>query len=366
MIELMPPSLEPWAPTQDVSRQVAVMMSGGVDSSVCAHWLQEAGWDVLGITMKIPVACDTGKRGCCGADAAFVCHELGLPHYFVDVTADFRQAIIEPFQAAYARGQTPNPCIDCNTVLKFQRVWDLLEQRFGIQYVATGHYARVVHDPAKGQSILCRGHDPQKDQSYFLYGVPAHRLPYLMLPLGDLTKGKVRELAKAQGLCVADKPESMELCFAGEGDYRVALDEKANAPGDLLDMAGQKIGQHKGISHYTLGQRKGIGYAGGQPLYVGRIDAQANTVSLGTREQVCTDRVHVDRLNILDPSALSQGQVTGAKIRSYGAPYRCRIAQSTDTTLEVQFDAPQFAPSPGQRLVLYGHDDQVVAGGVIT
>ena len=365
MIELMPPSLEPWAPTRDVSRQVAVMMSGGVDSSVTANWFKQAGWDVLGITMKIPVACDTGKRGCCGADAAFVCHELGLPHYFVDVTQDFRETIIEPFQKAYAQGQTPNPCIDCNTILKFQRVWDLLERAFDIRYVATGHYARVTQDPDQGKFSLCRGHDPKKDQSYFLYGVPAHRLPFLLLPLGDLTKGQVREQAKAQGLCVADKPESMELCFAGEGDYREALDERANAPGDLLDMEGLTIGRHKGISHYTLGQRKGIGYAGGQPLYVGRIDANANTVSLGTREQVCTDQVFVDRLNILDPEALSQGQVTGAKIRSYGTPYPCRVTHRTDTTLEIQFETPQFAPSPGQRLVIYGHQDQVVAGGVI-
>ena len=359
----MPPSLEPWVPTQDVSHQVAVMMSGGVDSSVTAHWLKQAGWDVVGITMKIPVACDTGKRGCCGADAAFVCHDLGLPHYFVDVTQDFREMIIEPFQKAYAQGQTPNPCIDCNTILKFHLVWDLLEQTFGIRYVATGHYARVVHD--QGKSALCRGHDPKKDQSYFLYGVPAHRLPFLLLPLGDLTKGEVREQAKAQGLSVADKPESMELCFAGEGDYRVALDENACVPGDLLDMDGLKIGRHKGISFYTLGQRKGIGYAGGQPLYVGRIDANANTVSLGTREQVCTDQVRVDQLNVLDPEALSQGQITGAKIRSYGTPYPCCVTRRTDTALDIQFDTPQFAPSPGQRLVIYGHQDQVVVGGVI-
>jgi len=363
MIKLMPPSLEPWAPTQDVSRQVAVMMSGGVDSSVTAQWLKQQGWDVLGITMKIPVACDTGKRGCCGADAAFVCHDLGLAHYFVDVTQDFRDTIIEPFQKAYAAGQTPNPCIDCNTILKFQRVWDLVEQTFGIHYVATGHYARVVH--TQGKSLLCRGHDPQKDQSYFLYGVPAHRLPHLLLPLGDLTKSKVRAQAKAQDLSVADKPESMELCFAGEGDYRVALDEQANVPGDLLDMEGQKIGSHKGVSFYTLGQRKGIGYAGGKPLYVGRIDAKANTVSLGTREQVCCDFIRVEQLNILDPDALCAGNTYGAKIRSYGTPHPCRLEQVTETALETRFETPQFAPSPGQRLVLYGSHDHVVAGGVI-
>ncbi len=144
-IKLLPPTFSPWEPTKSANRQVAVLMSGGVDSSVTAHLLKSAGWEVLGVTMKIPVACDTGIRGCCGADAAFVCHELGLPHYFVDVTEAFEDVIIQPFRDAYSRGQTPNPCVDCNTFLKFSLVWDELQEEFGITQLATGHYARVIH-----------------------------------------------------------------------------------------------------------------------------------------------------------------------------------------------------------------------------
>jgi tRNA-specific 2-thiouridylase len=363
-LTLMDPSLDPWSPKQAVSRQVAVLMSGGVDSSVTAHLLLQAGWDVVGITMKIPVACDTGKRGCCGADAAFVCHELGIAHYFVDVTDAFHQCIIDPFQQAYAQAKTPNPCIDCNTFLKFQLLWDLLEKEFGIRYVATGHYAQVV--TAHGKTQLCRGRDQHKDQSYFLYGIRAERLPYLMLPLGGLAKQEVRAQAAEIGLSVAEKAESMELCFAGEGDYRDALAvAQAQQEGDLTDMQGQKIGTHKGISNYTLGQRKGLGFAGGKPLYVGRIDAQANTVALGTRAEVCQQRVWAGQLNILDEEGLVPGQAMWAKIRSYGDPKPCVIRTLEKDAIEVEFAEAQFAPCPGQRLVVYSSESCVVAGGTI-
>lgn len=359
---LMAPSLEPWTPKQPVSRQIAVLMSGGVDSSVTAHLLLQAGWDALGITMKIPVACDTGKRGCCGADAAFVCHELGMAHHFVDVTDAFRQVIIDPFQQAYAQARTPNPCIDCNTFLKFQMVWDLLEREFGIRYLATGHYAQV--QTTEGKARLCRGRDRNKDQSYFLYGISAERLPYLVLPLGGLAKTEVRAQAAELGLSVADKAESMELCFAGEGDYRAAL-SVSQQEGDLTDMQGRRIGTHKGIANYTLGQRKGIGFAGGKPLYVGRIDAQANTVALGTREEVCQRRVWAGQLNILDQAGLTPGRTLRAKIRSYGDPRPCTLRTLEQDSMEVGFAEAQFAPCPGQRLVLYDDEDYVVAGGTI-
>ena len=362
--QLLEPSLEPWAPKPGTTRQIAVMMSGGVDSSVCASLLQQAGWDLVGITMKIPVACDTGKRGCCGADAAFVCHELGIAHYFVDVTESFWQYIIRPFEQAYAWARTPNPCIDCNTFLKFWLVWNLIERQFGIKTVATGHYARVVTD--QGKTVLQQGLDQQKDQSYFLYGIPAHRLPDLILPLGNLTKTEVRDQARSLGLSVAEKAESMELCFAGEGDYRDALSsEQRNQPGDLTDMQGKIIGTHQGIANYTLGQRKGIGYAGGKPLYVGGIDAETNTVALGTREEVCAKQVTVGELNILDPQAWQADTPLSAKIRSYGNPRPCVLNEATETHAQVEFDEPQFAPCPGQRLVVYHPDGHVIAGGTI-
>jgi tRNA-specific 2-thiouridylase len=364
-LTLLPPTFSAWQPTKAACKQVAVLMSGGVDSSVTAHLLKCAGWEVLGITMKIPVACDTGRRGCCGADAAFVCHELGIPHYFVDVTEAFDDIIIQPFRHAYSHGQTPNPCVDCNTFLKFSLVWDQVEEELGISQLATGHYARVIHE---GPSVyLRRARDRDKDQSYFLYGIPKHRLPSLILPLGDLTKQQVRAIASELRLSVAEKAESMELCFAGEQDYRLALEnEAANHPGDMTDMQGRKIGVHKGIANYTLGQRRGLGFAGGKPLYVGRIDAHANTVALGTREEVSTRIVRAKYLNTLLPERFRAEARLFGKVRSYGDPRPCRLVGLTRDGITVEFEEPQFAPCPGQRLVLYDENEDVVAGGVIT
>ncbi len=363
-IRLLPPSLAPWAPQQPPAQQIAVLMSGGVDSSVAAYLLQRSGWDVLGITMKIPVACSTDGRGCCGADAAFVCDELGIPHYFVDVTEAFNHLIIRPFRAAYAKGQTPNPCVDCNTILKFSLVWDLLRREFGISRLATGHYARVVQDGDR--TCLRRAKDKDKDQSYFLYGIAGDRLPDFVLPLGILAKNQVRAIASDLRLFVADKTESMELCFAGEQDYRLALGEnEAGRPGDITDMQGRKIGTHQGIANYTIGQRRGLGVAGGKPLYVGRIDALTNTVALGTREEVSIRVVRAAQRNTLLPERLtSEAQLSG-KIRSYGQARPCRLIDLTPDGMVVEFEQPQFAPCPGQRLVLYDEDENVVAGGVI-
>jgi tRNA-specific 2-thiouridylase len=339
-------------------------MSGGVDSSVAAYLLKREGWDVLGITMKIPVACSTDGRGCCGADAAFVCHELNIPHYFVDVTEAFDHLIIRPFRAAYAQGQTPNPCVDCNSILKFSLVWDLLRREFGISRLATGHYARVVRDGDR--TCLRRAEDKDKDQSYFLYGIAGDRLPDFILPLGSRTKQQVRAIASERGLFVADKAESMELCFAGEQDYRRALGEKETGrPGDITDMQGRKIGTHKGVANYTLGQRRGLGIAGGKPLYVGKIDALTNTVALGTREEVSTPAVRATHRNTLLPERLTSEARLFGKIRSYGEARPCRLIDLTPDGMAVEFEQPQFAPCPGQRLVLYDEDENVVAGGVI-
>lgn len=361
----MEPSFEAYSPSGDPAHRIAVLMSGGVDSSLTAHLLKTAGLDVLGITMKIPVSCDTGKRGCCGADAALVCHQLGLPHYFVDVTDAFNHLIIDKFRTHYAQGRTPNPCVDCNTLLKFSLVWDLLADQFGISSVATGHYARVVHtdDGPRLQAAV----DKSKDQSYFLYGITLEKLRHFRLPLGDLTKQQVRTAAKQLGLSVAEKPESMELCFAGETDYRNALDARqTDHPGMLVDMQGNELGQHKGIANYTLGQRRGLGFAGGKPLYVGRIDPVANIVALGTREEVSSRTVCADELSVLIPDELKTSRKLHAKIRSYGQAKPCTLISASDDDVHVEFDHLQFAPTPGQKLVLYDENDYIVAGGTIT
>ena len=364
-IKLLEPSLVPWSPKKPVQRQIAVLMSGGVDSSVSTYLLKEQGWDVLGITMKIPVACNTGKRGCCGADAAFVCNELNIPHYFVDVTEAFEELIIKPFRQSYANGQTPNPCVDCNTFLKFSLLWDFLQQIFGITYLATGHYARV--SKSNGRAFLGRAKDKTKDQSYFLYGIASEKLTKLVLPLGELTKEKVRSLAAELNLAVAEKPESMELCFAGEGNYRDALtDVQTNQAGNITDMQGNRIGMHKGIANYTLGQRRGIGFAGGKPLYVGKIDARTNTIALGTREEVGCHTIKANQINTLILEELVTGSQLFGKIRSYGDPRPCKLIGIRETDMTVEFNQPQFAPCPGQKLVLYNSDDNIVTGGTIS
>jgi tRNA-specific 2-thiouridylase len=364
-IKLLEPSLSPWEPKKEPSKQIAVLMSGGVDSSVTAYLLKEQGWDVLGITMKIPISCNTNSRGCCGADAAFVCSELNIPHYFVDVTEAFEQLIIERFRQSYAMGETPNPCVDCNTLLKFSLVWDFLEETFAISYLATGHYARVIKTDSCVR--LRRARDKAKDQSYFIYGIPKEKLGRFVLPLGELKKDEVRSIAAQLNLSIADKPESMELCFAGEGDYRVALlGAEANQDGDITDMQGKKIGTHKGIANYTLGQRRGVGFAGGKPLYVGKIDAPSNTIALGTKDEVSSCIITANQINALILEELAANKQVYGKIRSYGDPQPCNIVDVNQTDMTVEFDKPQFAPCSGQRLVLYNSDDNIVAGGTIS
>lgn len=215
-------------------------------------------------------------------------------------------------------------------------------------------------------ACLRRAADKDKDQSYFLYGIERHRLPDLLLPLGDLTKQQVRAIAAERKLPVANKPESMELCFAAEQDYRLALgNEDLNRPGDLIDMQGNRIGEHKGIANYTIGQRRGLRFAGGKPLYVCRIDAAANTVALGTKDEVSTPIVRAGEVNVLLPAKLAPGVTLFGKLRSYGEPRPCRVADLTAECVAVEFEQPQFAPCPGQRLVLYDEAETVVAGGTI-
>jgi len=363
-----------WQPEKQADKQIAVLMSGGVDSSTAAYLLKQQGWDVLGITMKVPVSVSANSRLCCGADAAFVCEELNVPHYFIDVIEAFEEIIIKPFRQSYAGGQTPNPCVDCNTLLKFSLVWDFLEEKFGIHYLATGHYARVYK--TDGRVYLGRAKDNAKDQSYFLYGIASERLARLVLPLGELTKEEVRAIAADANLPVAEKSESMELCFAGEGNYRAVLTDpafnlsgvaqaKTDKPGDITDMQGNKISEHKGIANFTLGQRRGIGFAAGKPLYVGKIDAEKNTIALGTRDEVSFRIVTANRLNVLIPEEFVAGGRFFGKIRSYVDSHPCKLTEVNGDAMTVEFDQPQFAPCPGQRLVLYNSKDYLVAGGTI-
>jgi tRNA-specific 2-thiouridylase len=363
-LQLTPSGPEPFRPDKPGSKPIAVLMSGGVDSSVTAHLLKEAGWNVMGLTMKIPVShnADTLERR--GTNAATICNKLDIPHYFVDVTTAFKELIIEPFRQSYRQGRTPNPCANCNAKLKFGLLLDLLQEKFGINHIATGHYARVRK--TNGRVFLARAADKSKDQSYFLYGISPGRIERLVFPLGDLTKQQVRSMAANLNLPVAERPESMELCFTAEGDYRDLFEEaELNQEGQIQNMQGQTIGTHKGITNYTIGQRRGVGFAGGQPLYVAEIDARTNTITLGKREEVSYSIIRADQINVLIPELLKPGQSLFGKVRSYGQAHPCQVVESDEESLTVRFDQPVFAPCPGQKLVLYDRDENLAAGGTI-
>jgi tRNA-uridine 2-sulfurtransferase len=342
---------------------VALLMSGGVDSSTSAHILKEKGYAVVGVTMQIRRTED-GKPARATVDAAEVCRKLGIPHCWTNLSKAFEEMVVEKFRQAYAEGRTPNPCVDCNINIKFGLLWELAQARFGATKVATGHYARIIRDG--GDCRLARAKDKAKDQSYFLSGIAREKLASIIFPLGELTKNEVREMAKGIGLHVADKTESMELCFAGEGDYRAMLGiEHASNEGDLLNMAGEKIGTHKGIANYTLGQRRGLGFAGGEPLYVGAIDSVRNTVTLGTRADLCRQVVEAEQLNVLIPERYIAGVKGLGKVRSYGDGRPCEITVAAPDRLVVRFEEPEFAPCPGQRLVVYDEAECIIAGGTI-
>jgi tRNA-specific 2-thiouridylase len=354
--------------SQTSSKQIAVLMSGGVDSSVTAYLLKKQGWDVLGVTMIIPVSCGASDRSCCGADAAFVCDELKIPHKLVDVTEPFKELIIDNFAKSYSSGSTPNPCADCNTFLKFSLVWNFIRDNLTIENIATGHYARISR--IGNYAYLGIAKDKTKDQSYFLYGISPDRLDKVFFPLGEFTKKEVRNIASQLRLTVAEKSESMELCFAGQGDYRSVLNSiEIDQPGDIMDMQGKKIATHKGIANYTLGQRQGIGYAGGKPLYVAKIDARSNTITLGTKEDISSKIIQANCINVFIPEDFTAGKRLFGKIRSYGNPLPCQIhtivGNQQDNTMTIEFDEPIFAPCPGQKMVLYNIDDNIVAGGTI-
>lgn len=346
-------------------KDIAVLMSGGVDSSVTALLLKEECWNVAGITMKIPYAdmCDY-RRSCCGMEAAYICRDLDIAHYFIDVQDEFRSLVIDRFSRSYRAGLTPSPCVDCNTELKFSRVWDFITDALGIAHMASGHYARVLHE--QDNYYLASATDSDRDQSYFLYGVERDRLPYLHFPLGDMKKPDVRRIAKSHHLAVARRTDSMELCFAGEGDYREAIGDVKSSPGYIVDVQGNAIGSHDGIYGFTIGQRKGIGVAVGKPLYVTELDAAQNRVVVGEKDTLFKHVVQADEVNILQPHMLKIGQMLYGKIRSQGDASACAVLDASTGSIEVRFEEAVFAPAPGQRLVLYDDVRRVVAGGIIT
>ena len=355
--------------------KVVVAMSGGVDSSVAAAILKEEGYQVIGVTMQIWPSDKQAHEvdrfgGCCGLsaveDAKGAAYKLDISHYVMNFRDIFAQKVISHFCQEYSLGRTPNPCIRCNQYIKFDA---LLERarRLGADFVATGHYARIKKGEASGRYFLKKGIDRRKDQSYVLYPLTQEQLSHTLLPIGNFTKERVREIAGELGLPVAAKPESQEICFIPDDDYPKFLEEhipQAVKPGPIVDKEGSILGEHKGILFYTVGQRKGLGISAKEPFYVTAIDRERNTLIVGNKEDVYGNKLIASKLNWITIEKLKQPITVKAKIR-----YRHQEAEAAITPLDeeqvyVEFKEPQMAISPGQAIVLY-HVDSVVGGGTI-
>jgi tRNA-specific 2-thiouridylase len=358
-----------------VNERVVVGMSGGVDSSVAAALLVEQGYDVLGVTLRVwPwVAADdpTARFGsCCGQgaadDARAVSRALGIPYYLLNSEAEFGRAVVDEFVGAYVDGRTPVPCVACNKNLKFgsllarARAWDAAA-------VATGHYARVTHDPVTDRHLLWRARDPQKDQTDFLWPLTQTQLAAVRFPIGDLTKPEVRAHAHRLGLVTAERPESQEICFIPDGDYRAFIRRRrpdAARPGAIVDRDGVVLGAHGGIENYTIGQRRGLGLAAGRSLYVVDLDAATRTVTVGGAADLERDRLIATGINFIAGEPPPDPIRVQAKIRHGHVPASATVRCIGPSEAEVVFDEPQRAIAPGQSVVWY-RGDLVVGGGVI-
>lgn len=344
--------------------KIAVAMSGGVDSSVTAALLKQQGHEVIGITMRLFVPCTTGS-GSAAHDAAVVAGHLGIPHHVVDFEAEFRELIIDDFIAEYGCGHTPNPCIRCNRFVKFGLLLDKARQ-LGADILATGHYVRKTADP-DGTCHLRVARNLPKDQSYFLYTLTQERLARLLFPLGDIdSKDEVRRLAREFGLPVAEKSDSQEVCFIPGDDYVAFLEGSGgltDTRGEIVHLNGKVLGRHEGTHRYTIGQRKGLGIAWSEPLYVVEIDTTGNRVVVGEQQHVFAGGLRAVEMSWIIPPA--GNEFTGScKIRYRHQPVSCRACVLEDGTCEVHFDHPQKAITPGQSLVFY-QGDEVLGGGRI-
>jgi tRNA-specific 2-thiouridylase len=386
-----------------VKKKVVVAMSGGVDSSVAAALLQREGYDCVGVFMRLGndpadvsdeevelIACspekraaheEAGKRkpeagrahkqGCCStsdaADARYVAGLLDIPFYALNFQHDF-SGIIDYFVREYNAGRTPNPCVRCNEYLKFGKL-SRYAKAIGADYVATGHYARVVRDGAGGEARLMRGLDHRKDQSYVLFGVPRAELEHMLLPIGEMEKSAVRSLAEELKLPVFNKPDSQEICFVPDNDYARLVKKKAPEAvktGEFVSPAGEVLGKHEGHQHFTIGQRKGIGLAFGYPIYVTEIDAAANRVTLGAKEGLMHRKLVAREVNWIvgDGAGPQEAIKCLAKVRYNSEPLPATAMMTGADELTVRFDEPVLAITPGQAVVCYD-GERVLGGGWI-
>lgn len=354
-------------------KKVVVGMSGGVDSSVAAYLLKEQGYEVIGVTMQIWQDEETTRQeengGCCGLsavdDARRVASSLEIPYYVMNFKSEFKDNVIDYFVEEYLNGRTPNPCIACNRYVK----WESLLQRsleIGADYIATGHYARVVQLP-NGRYTLKKSATDAKDQTYALYNLTQYQLAHTLMPVGEYLKDEVREIAKKINLRVANKPDSQEICFVPDNDYAKFIEENTGTPiqeGNFINTKGEVIGRHKGITHYTIGQRKGLNLAMGRPVFVVKIKPDTNEVVIGEADEVFESKLYANRLNFMSIPDLDGEMKVTAKIRYNHQGSTCIIRKVDDDLAECIFEGPQRAVTPGQAVVFYD-GDYVVGGGTI-
>ena len=350
-----------------------IAMSGGVDSSVSAHLMNSLGYECVGCTMRLFENDMIGKDlldTCCSLesteDARSVTNTLGIPYHIFHYEQIFIDEVIEPFVSEYEKGNTPNPCIECNRCMKFCHLFKKMEE-LGCDCVVTGHYARIEYDDSRKRYLLKKATDSGKDQSYVLYTLTQYQLEHVRFPLGEMAKSQTRDVAQAQGFRNAGKHDSQDICFVPDGDYVAFMERfrnKTYPAGDFVDKNGNILGRHKGYVHYTIGQRRGLGIAAEHPLYVVEIDPENNRVVLGSNDELFSSELTANRINLISVEKIEGSMRVKAKIRYRHREQDATVTQLDDDTIKVVFDEPQRAITRGQAVVLYD-GDIVVGGGTI-
>jgi tRNA-specific 2-thiouridylase len=352
--------------------KIVVAMSGGVDSSVAAALLAEAGHEVIGLSMQLydQRNGDEGYGSCCSLedlhDAARVARRLDIPHYIVNFEREFQRTVVSNFVSEYVAGRTPIPCAHCNSDLKFATLLDR-SLAYGADVVATGHYARVSIDAETGRHMLRRGRDATKDQSYFLFSLTQEQLSRASFPIGDLSKDAVRGVARRFGLPVAEKPDSQEICFVPDGDYATFVERNTGdreSGGAIVSQSGERLGSHGGVHRFTVGQRKGLGLAAAEPLYVVQLRPAEKTVVVGPRPALERTSLTASQVNWVSGVAPAEPLRLAAQIRHRHHPVAGTVRALDNDRVSVEFDTPVIAITPGQAVVLY-MDDVVIGGGWI-